>query len=56
MTKRVIALAVLLASLWLSGCTVAGAVGGMAVGATEGAKKDWASLKKTDAWMRKNLW
>lgn len=25
-------------------------------GAFEGAKKDWQAAKKTDDWMRENLW
>jgi hypothetical protein len=39
------------------GCeTTAMGLGGAAVGAAEGAKRDWCNLKKVDAWMRKNLW
>lgn len=37
----------------IAGCET---VKGLAAGATEGAKKDWQTLQKADAWMRENLW
>lgn len=41
----------------ISGCeTIIKGVKGAAAGVAEGAKDDWASLKKIDTWMRKNLW
>jgi len=47
------AIVLLLCVIVISGCeTIAGA----AKGATEGMQKDWAALKKADAWMKKNLW
>ena len=43
----------LLCVIVVSGCeTITGAV----KGAAEGIPKDWAALKKADAWMRENLW
>lgn len=36
-----------------SGCNT---VSKAAKGAGEGAKEDWENAKKTDDWMRKNLW
>lgn len=58
MTKKYAMLLVLFVFLVLiAGCeTVKGTVKGLAAGATEGAKKDWQTLQKTDAWMRENLW
>ncbi|MDD5730214.1 MAG: hypothetical protein PHN57_03690 [Candidatus Omnitrophica bacterium] len=44
---------VLFAFLFVSGCETAK---GAACGAQDGAKKDWENAKKTDAWLKKNLW
>ncbi len=40
-----------------SGCsTVTKSTKGAAEGAVQGAKEDWAAVKKADDWIRKNLW
>jgi predicted small secreted protein len=54
MTKKGLAFFVLLVFIILiSGCET---IKGAGQGAADGAKKDWQTLKKADAWMRKNLW
>jgi uncharacterized protein YceK len=54
MTKKYLLLLMVVILLFLaSGC---GTVGGAAVGAWEGAKKDWAGLQKMDKWMREHAW
>jgi predicted small secreted protein len=64
MRTRVFLGLVILASLLVAGCNTAKGVGvgvgttvvGTAKGAGDDAVDTWAFLKKTDAWMRKNLW
>ena len=41
------------ALFFLQGCST---VKNAAKGAATGAKEDWEALKKTDGWMRENLW
>jgi predicted small secreted protein len=43
------AIVLLLCVIVISGCETI-------KGAAQGMQKDWATLKKADAWMRKNLW
>jgi hypothetical protein len=47
-----------LVALLLVVCVTAGChtVGGAAVGAAEGAKKDYQQVKKADVWLQDNLW
>lgn len=57
MIKKGFVLALLAWLLFLGGCeTTKGLVGGVAGGVSEGAKKDWAALKRVDNWMRENMW
>jgi predicted small secreted protein len=54
MIKKGLVIFVLLLVVALeSGCNT---VSGAAKGASDGAKKDWEAAKKTDVWMKKNLW
>jgi uncharacterized protein YceK len=62
MVKKSFLLFVLLIFVFLgSGCSTVvkgtvGATNGLVQGTKEGAKQDWESIKKTDAWMKDNLW
>ena len=64
MIMRGLALVMIIASLFLSGCeTLVGATKGLAYGvsaAGEGMSKDtahlWSACMKTDKWIKENLW
>ena len=62
MVKKSFLLFILLVFVFLSsGCStvVKGTVGatcGLVQGSKEGAKEDWVSIQKTDAWIKDNLW
>jgi len=50
---RVAVCAVVLLGFLLCGCET---TKGIAEGVTKDSQNTWASLKKADDWMRKNLW
>ncbi len=58
MLKKAFLSAALLVFIFLtSGCgTLCKGASGFAQGAKEGAKEDWAWLKKSDDWVKANLW
>ena len=53
MGRFLVLVALLSCVLFTAGCHT---VGGAAVGAADGAKKDYQQAQKADAWLQKNLW